>query len=976
MRCPESLVTHPKDIPEQLSHTQSAPGRWTKEIDGLETPHTRGQHASDQKQPDMTISRRRFKKAYGQPKPTPSQYLVKALRQARHPLGTTQLGSQDGDAIGHLRAVQPTYGRPARPSFQTTLAEYIRLVDPLISSSTTEDSSARLDSALSEVFRYKSYRYLTTRGYDVGDVVTWAWILKSKDVNQAIPRLFALAVQRQSKIGTGSPATPSFLLLFLSEQKYLEPRSLRLLLIYSLHFFSGQPLPFNKNREEFSEKSLELPLGQFRPLVDRSTGMRLFARLIRHARTVWPQAMPTIASAISRFMIAMDSSEAKKSKMRKRKTDRLKTKYFNIFLRLFSVPCKIHPFQSTSLQQQAQFELLRAMASHKPVLPLTRKGYRAIAAIQLAHKKTSDERQSAELKAPSWPPWKEGKLGIDALRGNEGMYSRAMNVMSQMRETGYSSKLWEDICSIMAGWDTDRSPTIQTRAFMTGSRSLRRASHTNPDHPSIWVARIRATRTVREAWACFLSYQDRGLRPSAAIYTEMASKLIYRQLAAKNQFDESGHVLPGDGREVYAEPASARDIIYVHTEPPVLQDFLDQMTSQGLRFPGRLLALLFQTKPSFHTGLQYLTASDLTKDQIKVLCTVLSHSSDYDAHTTNILRTVPDGVFASFIKFLCVSSSSALHLGPRSLTLDQFPYLATESRSGSPVTVLPNFEEHPRLGCHPRTFWHATQLVKARQPSCPAAWTHILSALGNSSSKYSKRNRAWRRILAWHESLLALKWMQHHNVETCLEGFYALCKVFNEAVHAGLNHPDEAEEAFLLIQKATHGDETCEILGHEHFETMVENGLLVLKSQFDSLVLPGSSTSKLAEQSIFTESSSVYSQLQVPTILHVPSYAILHRFVRVMGAVGDDGGVLHLLQWMSRSAASLNAAAEERLNGDKMRRQTLTAIRVILERQQAEAADNGQIPPDPAKVQEAYDIISQTPGWHWPSDEEVEDYCQ
>lgn len=922
------------------------------------------------------ISRRRLKKAHGQTKPTPSEYLAKALRHAGHPLGITQHASQQADIIRHLHALQPTYGRPARLSLQTTLGEYIRLVDPLLSSLTENNSTDHLDSALSEVFRDNNYRYLTTRGYDVGDVVAWAWIMKSKDANQAIPRLFALAVDHQSKFGTGSPVAPSFIILFLLKQKHLEAQSLRLLLIYSLHLISGQLLPSGKMPAEPLEEELNLPSGQFQPQIDYSTGMRLLARLVRHARTVWPQALPTIASAFSRFMMATEAGEAKESTLKKCNADRLRIKYFNIFLRLLSVPSKIHPFQSTSLQQQAQFELLRAMASHKPVLPLTRKGYRAVATIQLAHKKTSDERQSAELKAPSWPPWKEGKLGIDALRGNEGMYSRAMNVLSQMREAGYSSKLWEDVCSILAGWDTDRSPTIQTRSFMRWSRSLYRASQTNPDHPAIWVARIRATRTVREAWACFLSYQDRGLPLNAAIYTEMAEKLIYRQLAIKNRFDESDHVLPGDGREVYAEPASARDIIYVHTEPPVLQDFLQQMTSQGLRFPGRLLALLLQTKVDFRTGLRYLIASDLTEDQIKVLCTVLGHSSDYEAQLMDALQTVPDRVFASFVKFLCVSSSSTLHAGPKSLTRDQFPFLATDSQSRYPVTVLPDFEDHPRQGCHPRAFWHAIQLVKARQPPSPVAWTHIQNALGNTSSKYLKENKAWRRILAWHEALLALKWMKGHDIEPSLEGFHAMCKVFNEAVNAGLKHPDEAEEAFRLIQKATHGDEDCEIFGHEHFDAMVENGLLVLKSQFDSLVLPVSSTSKLVEQSIFTENSQVDSQLQVPTILHVPSFAILHRFVRVLGAVGDDDGVLHLLQWMSRSAASLNAAAEERLNGDKMRRQTLAAVRLTLERLHPGPTDCGRIASDPAKVQEAYDIISQTPGWDWPSDEEVEDYCR
>lgn len=922
------------------------------------------------------MSRRRLKKAYGQPNPTPSQYLAKALRQTGHTLGTLYLGSQDVDANQRLHALQPTYGRPARVSLQTTLGEYIRMVDPLIYSSTENPSADRLDSALSEVFRDSSYRYLTTRGYDVGDVVAWAWILKSKDADQAIARLFAHAVQHQPKYGASSPAAPSFIILFLLKQKHLDARSVRLLLIYSLHLISGQHLPSGQKTTQSLEGNLQLPPGQFQPRVDRSTGMRLFARLIRHARTAWPQAMPTIAIAFSRFVMATDPGEKKKSILKKHNSDRLKTKEFNFFLRLLSVPSKLHPFQSTYLQQQAQFELLRAMASHKPVLPLTRKGYRAVAAIQLAHKKTSEERQSAELKAPSWPPWKEAKLGIDALRGNEGMYSRAMNVLSQMREAGYSSKLWEDVCSILAGWDTDRSPTIQTRSFLRWSRSLCRASHTNPDHTALWAARIRATRTVREAWACFLSYQDRGLPLSVAIYTEMAEKLIYRQLALKNRFDESDHVLPGDGREVYAEPASARDVIYVHTEPPVLQDFLEQMTSQGLRFSDRLLSLLLQTKPDFRTGLRYLIASDLTEDQIKVLCTVLSHSSDYEANHNDALQTVPNRVFASFIKFLCVSSSSALHAGPKSLTIDQFPFLATESWSRCSVTVLPDFEDHPRQGCHPRALWHAIQLTKALQAPSPVAWTHILNALGHTSSKYLKENKAWRRILAWHEFLLALKWMKEHDIEPTLEGFHAMCKVFNEAVNAGLKHPEEAEEAFKLVQKAIHGAEDCEVLGHEHFDAMVENGLLVLKSQFDSLVLPVSSASQLAEQSIFTENSAVESHLQVPTILHVPSFAILHRFVRVLGAVGDDDGVLHLLQWMSRSVASLNAAAEERLNGDKMRRQTLAATRVILERTHTGPTDFDQIASDPAKVQEAYDIISQTPGWHWPSDEEVEDYCQ
>lgn len=895
--------------------------------------------------------------------PTPSEHLARALRQGGHSLGYYLNASRDVEALS----------RPAAPSLQTMLGDYIRHIDPLLSPD-RETSTTNLDSALRGVFSSSSIRYLNLRGYDVDDVVAWAWIMKSRDADQAISRLFLHATQYSSCTKYSAPPAPPFIVLYLLKQKHVAARSLRLLLIYALHLVSGRPLPSKLKHTNTAHDCAISPLTEFRPQVDLSTGMLLFIRLVRHARKVWPQAMPTIATAFSRFMMATDLAKAESSSLDDSNVNRLKTKNFNIFLHLLSLPAKIQPFQSASYQQQAQFELLRVMESHKPVLPLTRKGYRAVASIQLAHKKTLDERQSAVLKAPSWPPWKEERLGIDRLRGNEGMYSRAMYVLAQMREAGYSRKLWEDVCSILAGWDTDRSPTIQTRSFMPWSKSLWRASHTNPDHPAIWTARIRATRTVREAWACFLSYQDRSLPLNAGVYTAMAEKLIHRQIAIKKRFDESDHVLPGDGREVFAEPASARDVIYVHTEPPGLQDFLEQMSNQGIRIHSHLLTLLLQTTSDFRTGLRYLSVSKLPEDHVEALTTVLGRSSDYEAKT--VLRTIPDDVFGAFVGFLCRASSSTMSIGPKHVDPASLPMLAVESHWQCSTTALSDFDSLPRQNCHPRAFWHAIQMTKARLEPCTVAWTHILSALDTIGDKYVREHRAWRRILAWNEALIALKWMKHRDIDLSLDGFYSLCKIFNGAVHAGLKHPDEAQEAFNLIQKILHDDQHREAVGHEHFEAMVENGLLVLKSQFDSLVLPFSSLSKVAEHSIFTEMGAADSHLQVPTILHIPSFAIMHRFVRVLGAVGDEDGVLHLLQWMSRSASALNAAADERLNGDRMRRLTLTAIRLILQGLQTEFSESSLTVSNPINLQKAHEIVSRTPGWEWPSDEEVEDYYQ
>ncbi|KAJ5493138.1 hypothetical protein N7539_001884 [Penicillium diatomitis] len=913
-----------------------------------------------------SLSRQRTGNPSGSHIPTPSEHLARSLRQSGHSLGSHLNTSRDLETLSHS----------APPALQTMLGNYIRQVDPLLPSEREgEGSINELNMALNDVFGHDAVKYLDSRGYDIGDVVAWAWIMKSKDAEQAISRLFIYSTQCSLGTNHPTPPAPPFIILYLLKQKHVTARSLRLLLIYALHLVSGRPLPMQINNTKIAEDYAISSLEEFSPQIDLSTGMLLFIRLVHHSRRVWPHAMPTIASAFSRFMMATDIARPEALGLDKCNADRLKTKNFNIFLHILCLPAKIQPFQSVTYQQQAQFELLRAMANHKPVLPLTRKGYRAVATVQLAHKKTPDERQSAVLKAPSWPPWKEARLGIDKLRGNEGMYSRTMNVLAQMREAGYSRKLWEDVCSILAGWDTDQSPTIQTRSFMPWSKSLGRASHTNPDHPAIWTARIRATRTVREAWACFLSYQDRNLPLNKGVYTAMAEKLINRQSAIQRRFDESDHALPGDGREVYAEPASARDLIYVHTEPPALQDFLEQMIGQGISIPSHLLALLLQTTPDFRAGLQYLSASDLPKEQVEVLTTILGHPSNYEEAKAP-LRAISDDVFGAFVGFLCRSSSSVICAGPKSVDPARLPILAVCSQWHLPRSKLTDFEIRSRQKCHPAALWHAVQLAKARLVPCTVCWTHILGALHKAGDRYVKEHRAWRRILAWHEALLALKWMKERDTGLSLDGFYALCKVFNGAVYAGLKHPDEAGQAFTIIQTISHSDGYYDTTGHDQFDAMIENGLLVLKSEFDSLVLPFSATSKLAEQSIFAEMDAADSQLRVPTILHIPSFAVLHRFVRVLGAVGDDEGVLHLLQWMSRSASSLNAAADERLNGDRMRRLTLTAIRLILQGMNTDHLKIGHASSNTVKVQEAHDIIRQTAGWDWPSDEEVEDYYQ
>ncbi|KAJ5736312.1 uncharacterized protein N7483_001437 [Penicillium malachiteum] len=912
---------------------------------------------------------------------TPSEYLSESLQKAGHSIGygegsirAARNSTKDSDHVIVPKSLlkQSPGSRFVRRSLQTILGQYIQEVDPLFKRKYEGDSSIALEAAIGDVFGACNYRHLEERGYCIDDVVAWAWVLTSQDNYQAASRLFALESDHETRTKHASgPHVPPFLVLLLLKEQYLDAHVLRLLLIHSLHLMSGEALPpihqLTQSLETNQVSAIEGSSPK-QPKVDVTTCMLLTKRLILHARQVWPEALPVIARAVARFLTVPSANESRKSGLGQIKDRSFRTQSFNLCLSLLSAPAKVHPFRSAFLQQQAQFELLRAMAAHKPVFPVTREGYRSVVAVQLAHKKTTAERQSAELKAPSWPPWKEERLGMDSHRGNEGLQSRAMNVLSQMKEAGYSPRVWEEISAILAGWDTDGSPTVQTRALAPPQRALSLQSCNDHNNHGVWVARIRATRTVREAWACFLSYQDHGLPAKAEIYAAMAEKLIYRQKTASSNFDRVSLTLPGDGREVYPEPASARDIIYVRTEPPLLEDFLNEMISRGIRPSGRFLALLLLSAPDLRTGLFYLQSSNLSEDQIKALCTVWRHPSEYQEKQVKALEALPDKLFGSFITFLCKHSPLTVSKCVKDVFMADRTDVPTQYKE--PIAFLQMSVEEGPEG-HPLAFWHATQLVKLRQPPCRLAWHNLLSAFSSnfSGERYVKRHKKYVRILAWHGICEVFNWMRVRGIAPGPADFQPLCVTFSRAIDAGIKQPELVEKACTLHQFST---ELPDIDDRDYFDALVEDGLSLLKAHFDQLVLPSAKTSGVAEQSVFTNSSSDKS-LGMPAVLHVPSYATLHSFVRAMGMVGDDDGLLHLLRWMSRSSALLNEVAEDRLNGDQMMRQTLVAIRMYLEKLHPQFNSGDRIASD-SNLEEAYDIVSRTPGWEWPDLTEVEDY--
>ncbi|KAL6235583.1 hypothetical protein BDW75DRAFT_209140 [Aspergillus navahoensis] len=857
--------------------------------------------------------------------------------------------------------------RKYKRTLQGITADFIQHVEPVLRS--WKDPS-KLDSKIRGILRFNNLDYLKSRQYDIADVVTWAWVLMSNNTYEATLRILLLETEGPRKEAVPHKNIPVFIPLLLLRQE-LDLKTFRLLLVYSLHHITMASM-------------------------DPDTCAKFVVRLFSHARRLWPEAMLPIAQA---FRFYLRNYRRYRFKFVMAKLDR--------FIQLLALPPGPRPYVSSSVRQQAQFELLKAMAEMHLASSVTRRGYQALAAVQLAHKKTAAEREFANLKTPSWPPWKEERSGIDSTKGEEGTKSRAMRVMSQMREAGHPRSLWEDVAGILAGWDTDNSPTIQTRAMVRRPKHLLGPSR-QENHPAIWEARIRSTRTVREAWAAFTAYESRTRQPHAAVYYAMGEKLVFeRKERIKRHM--AGHIqtslaLPGDGPEVFPEPASARDWIYTPTDPPRLNHFLRRMISQGIRPSGRFLALVLQHATTFLDALHYLSCSDLTNQQLMALLSVDEGILDKDGEYKKVLDEIPEYLFSAFIRLLCrcstVTSRSLPQAGETQLT-HCFPILTSNwADSQSQFPTLLSYAAQPRDTREPlnsKLLTHAIRLVRKRDSRNPQGWVQLLAGLCSHrilSDNSNNHRRHTEMLLVWHEVLEVTNWMAERNIDMGSQGFQILCQSFSRAVAARVKDETFTKKDWGIVAKATRSQQVQSKVDPSTFEEFVNSGLATLKRQFDRLVLVEPKTYILFDSFRKSLQKQTGSKVTVPAMHDVPSPAVLHAFVRALGLAEDSDGLLNLLRWMSQHALTLKKRSDEYTNGDMLMRRTIVAVRTFLEgywrkRRPAPAAyepafadhvaqSDHDVPKFLAPaLQEAYDIVTATEVWGpWPRDEEVWEYLE
>ena len=894
---------------------------------------------------------------------------------------------------GSRRATSPPIDLSSELSLRSLLARYIKFVHPCLDISPLHDHSQEPRQhiskgedeihALEHNLDEEALAFLRANGYEVADLVSWCWILTAPSSLSAARRLAMLSEPSISKSVSAGRPVPTFVFLFLLRREYIDAHALKLLIMHMKQRLqlckSSLRIMDTPSQLDIAIKSDAWSLRLWRqpqpglayPIMSEPTLMVSYVRLIRHARSALPAALPSIAILFTQTMHGQSNRNGLSEMELDETTGARLTFLYNKALHLLAMPSPKHPFSSIPHHQRSQFILLRRMNDFSPALVINREGYRAIVQVQLAHRKTLRERDWAGLKASSWPPWKEDKLGLDVEKGTEYGTSRASESLIRMKEAGYGMEAWECTANIYAGWDTDHSPTVQTRTiFPTASSKAKRPSTDTGIEPGVdkdaltWQARIRATRTLNEAWACFLAWQRKALPASPGVYYAMLEKLVFDRKrqnlceepgATENTSDNMSQVLPGDGKEVWPEPVSPQEVTYVSTAPPDIDAFFRSMIARGIKPSGRFLAFLIRHAESLRTAVEYIEASALPAETIRFL---VDARGDKIPEMQDIIAQMPDYLFTAYIRLL------SRH---RNLK-DGLSTFEKSKDSLSQATSIHGLFDRDRLA-------YAFQLVSARESPYLPPWYCILFALAHSKSivvASPELDENAQAILSWKLTRKVLGRMKAINLSVDFQGFQIVCVGLEKAILASKRY---LYKVALGIKK---NKRSADLIPEA--QDVQSKGPHIVKATFTELT-----NSPVLIEEPDPPPQSPHNPWQ--TLLEAPGPSQLHAFIRVLGLCQDYDGLLGIILWMVRFAPELEAVADGAANGALLTRRCMIATRVFLERSwlsKRYAGEAGEHEPElehervpHETIQKVAEAIESVEAWGgWPTDQEVEAYCE
>lgn len=691
----------------------------------------------------------------------------------------------------------------------------------------------------------------------------------------------------------------------------------------------------------------------------------LFERLLYHCRRVWPRAIESLAVFLTQHLRLSDAANAciRHADMPTLDISRLTVQY-NHALQLVAKPSHISPFKNAVHQEAAQAVILNHMADHDPPLVINREGYRAVARVQLAAKKSESEQEWARLKSPSWPPWKEDRTGMDAHIGLEYGISRAHHVLIRMQEAGYPLQDWEKAVMVYAGWDTDGSPTIQTRAFLTHLSD--RATI------NLWVARIRTTRTAQQAWACFLAYQDENLPPNRYIYHAMFEILIQERKRLSLGPENIGHevdddivdsIYPGDTKEVGSPPSSAHQLTYVRAEMPSIQRLFDHMREDGKSPYDGTLAMLLDSAESLAEGLAFLETGG-QKHSLAVAALLNGASAD------EALQALPNCLFTAYVNLLCRFPHTVLQ---ESIKL-QWRYgdqIKCNFDLRQPLARALHLLVHHKRPYRPAWNCIFKALARKTAPSLASSWRSIYLK-GQESLKFE--SELYDKLFAFNLARQVDATMWDHDIALDVDAVLNLCIIGEHAAstsHTVFRH--------FGTQSENPNPVTARLIAHAN--EVFEKGPEYLREKFWTLV-EGTEDAKALEDQNKVEVSGIV----LPRLFVVPRPALLHAYIRALGLFRDFAGLEELVKWMVAFQVELAERRSLDRRGDIMMRKALTALRIFLEgrwdgdwgssRPTRTYEEVPSVAPS-EQIDGIASLVDSVEDWGgWPSDDEVEMYIE
>jgi hypothetical protein len=745
--------------------------------------------------------------------------------------------------------------------------------------------------------------FLTRHGYTAGDVAIWALIITQRDLSKGIDILQWASSTRSTP---DTPVVPLFIISFLLKRRDMTSQSLQRLLTHTWTLLRQGTSP-----NSFRDRQIFV----------------LFTRFHRHARKVWPQGLVNIASLLTTFLPwghipGQELTPAAQTRV---------ALMFNTALNMLSQASRIRPFLCYVYAEKAQFHLLGRMTQFPQVLNITADGYKALVKVQLANRKTIQEREWSRLQSRAWPPVPEPKNQFDEDKGFEFGASRAMRTIQHMRFAGYSSPEWERVAQLYAGWESDGSPTIQTRKIIRPIPEI-----SEEPEAALWSARIDVARDIREAWARFLQYEATNQKPNRWIYFAIFRKIAMEQRRLDSQKPLTEDILPGDSRNLYPPASSPMQKLYLLREPDSYMELFRRMINDGIYPKGQFLGFLISSAPGIEDGIEIWKKSskaDSMEALIPSACKI-SGSIPMDEPT-----------FAGLTELLC---RFPFHDGLMNL-LDTEKHVQRLQQEFNQISEAPKLD-FVQGNVYEKAFFQAFWLTKERKSVDFRAWKSILSGAVEANRQPKVKPFAYLLFGYVYHILTTMSTLRMPS-EVFL--FEPICQYMELAARSARYEMAQSANKLDLGQGSS-----------KKASYVLASGTRILRSVFATLTSSAVPSEQLEK---------AVDGLQVPPIpatLSTINITDCLRYIRALAAFSDHEGIYSFAKWLVAHESEMKTVMEQQAGGLRRYHFMLTAIRLGLEKPKVLFSDRYTESFIPSASEELIELVKKElmtmqhlPGW-------------